>query len=149
MKHYADQVVSNLDQLVKLFGYLKPLMTGELIHITAKPWKPKRTNSQNNLMWMWNQEIADFCNEYGGMGEAQLTSDDIHEILVMDFWGKKSLVAPFSGEVIEIRHETKKFKIDQMTAHLQKMEYYAAQHHIPLTHPFDYKYAMDGEKPNQ
>ena len=146
MADYVNQTVSNYDQLVSLFKYLKQFLTGEILHIIIKPWKPKRSLSQNNLMWMWNQEIAQFINEHGGLDEIEYTSDDIHEILVMDFWGKKCLYNPFTEKQMETRFETKKFTVAQMTNHLEKMEFYAAQHHIPLTQPHDYTYAMTGKK---
>lgn len=113
-------------------------------YIRVTQWKPKRSHSQNNLMWKWNQEIADFVNETGLAGEETIDSDDIHELLVSIFWGK--IVKEINGRIIERRFETSKFKVDQMCQHLEKIEQFAATKGINLTQPYDYRYAMYGEK---
>ncbi|OCA53922.1 recombination protein NinB [Photorhabdus namnaonensis] len=52
------------------------LQTKQPHRITIKPWKNKRSLSQNSLLWMWNSDVSEAVNKYS---EIKLSNEEIHE----------------------------------------------------------------------
>lgn len=145
MKPIIDDIVADFSQLKKCFAYAKQFLgDGVCYHLIFKEWKPVRSLSQNSLMWVWNQEIADYVNEHGMEGtDVHVTSDDIHDHLVVEFWGLRVIM--IDSIITNRRIETKKFTNDRMQQHLEKMEFWTGEKQIPLTQSHDYKLAMGSQ----
>jgi hypothetical protein len=140
VNHWVDQLVRTREDLIPAFQtavqYLKKGLVG---HIIIKEYRDKRTIAQNNLMWKWNHQIAEYLTENT---DKNVNQDDVHEYLCEEFWEKT--INPLTLKPRRI--ETKKFSIKQMCEHLEKMEFWTGERQIPLLQPFDYRYAMYGEK---
>ncbi len=102
------------------------------VEVTIKTYKKNRTNSQNNLMWMWYPPIA----EYTGYSE-----DELHEIFKEEFIGynvfvrdKKLYIRPKSSTKLDTK---------AMTIFLNKVEFIANFLEVQLRYPDDYAYAME------
>lgn len=138
MKPYADQTVSTYDDMVRLFKYVKQFLNGELLHITVKPWNPKRSDVQNKLMWVYNTRICLWMNENT---DVTATPEDWHEYLVETKWGMRFNAVTQK----QTRYETKKFSIKKMVEHLEWLERFAAERGIPLEETVERKFAMTGK----
>lgn len=136
-------IIHNYEQLVESFRHIKTLMSDKPMELIFRPWKANRSLLQNNLMWKWNQEIADYINEHGC--DVFIEAIDVHEMLVTKFWGY--VIKEFKGELIQRRMETSKFTVDEMREHLEHMEHWTGEREIPLTQPPDKRFVLYGEKP--
>jgi len=68
--------------------------------ITVKPYRKRRSLSQNSLLWLWLNEVADHVSQHTGMDV-----DDIHAFFKQKFLPAK--IIEISGETVECRTTTK------------------------------------------
>lgn len=137
-----NQVINSVSSLGLLVNHLYSGvldLENKKYVITLKEWKPKRSDSQNRLMWMWNSEFAKWMFEHKG---ETVSAEDVHEYLVIKFWPME--YNPLTKK--ERRAETSKFGVDKMAEHLERMQHRAAEAGIELTQPYDYNYAMTGKE---
>ena len=140
MKHLIDQLVKSRDDLIAPFKQAVEIINqGGVYHLIFKIYKHKRSLAQNNLMWMWNHEIARWFSENT---ETEVDQNDVHEFLCERFWPKT--VNPLTNKSRRI--ETKNFSVIEMKYHLEHIEWFCAEKEIPLTQPYDYDFAMNGER---
>jgi hypothetical protein len=110
---------------------LQGLDISKLIEVTIKPHKKNRSNSQNNLMWMW---LPDIARHFG------YTEDELHELLKVRFLGIEEKIV--DGRTLIQPISTTKLTTKQMAEYLTKIEILARANNIRLKIPDDYKFAM-------
>lgn len=85
--------------------------------VIVKPFRKKRTLSQNALMWKWINEVADAVKEHSGYD-----ADDLHEFFKIKLLPADCVtVVEVEGEIIERRTTTKMTKA-QMTKYMSNIE---------------------------
>lgn len=58
---------------------IQPMLeSGDCYRLIIKPWKDKRSLSQNALLWMWNGDVASSVNRHA---DSKLTEEDLHEFM--------------------------------------------------------------------
>jgi len=86
----------------------------------------KRTLSQNNLMWAWVTEIANYVSDHTGYEK-----DEVHEDFKKRFLSGKSVVI----DGMEVKHySTKKLSTTEMTEYMDRI-YRWATTELGLTLP--------------
>ena len=110
--------------------YLEQMNIAKPIEVVIKPYKRKRTNSQNNLYWMWINEI----HEETGELEAKLHMD-----FAVEFLGIDEVMS--NGELLRIPKSTTSIGVEGMSKYLMSIEE-RVQEYVKLTHPHDYEFAM-------
>ena len=112
MKPFVDQLVRTRDDLIPAFQHIAEIIKqGGVYHLIFKIYKHKRSLAQNNLMWMWNHEIAEWLTENT---DIEVDQDDVHEFLCKQFWPKT--INPLTKQ--ERRIQTHKFSVVEMKYHL-------------------------------
>lgn len=113
--------------------------------LTIETVKTNRSTAQNSLMWLWNGEIQRYMSEhYGQIASAY----EWHDILVeklcpMDGY---SVSLP-TGETFKTgRARTSKFKTQEMTEYLEKLDAYCSSIGLLLPHPEDLMFAIYGSR---
>lgn len=101
------------------------------MRITVKPWREKRSLSQNALLWMWNTDIANAINENSN-SETKLSDEDIHDYLKDMFCPAKPV--DVMGNIVFIK-STKRLEIDEMTFYLRRIEVWCAERGIKIRIP--------------
>ncbi|MDE9443904.1 recombination protein NinB [Xenorhabdus bovienii] len=127
----------------KLFyGSLKQLLaTHQKLSISIKPYKPKRSLSQNALSHVWYKQISDYliakgrdwCSESWVKNSLKATYLGFEEVEYTDF---------ITGEVItkqELRHTSELDKGD-MHYYMNQVEAWCAQFGLILKTPEDSEY---------
>jgi len=114
--------------------------------IDVKEYKPNRSNSQNNLLWMWYEVISAYTGD---------TKEELHDKFKTKFLGVVEKEIVFRDESGEIQTEilrrprsTTTLTTKEFTEFLEKIELtvMAAFPGFILPKPDDYKYAMGGPK---
>lgn len=86
--------------------------------IEIKEDKPRRTRSQNALMWMWIDRAAQAMHEHTGQDK-----DDIHEFFKRKFCPVR--VLRIGTEEVAVK-STKKLSIPEMSAYMEAIEGYCS-----------------------
>lgn len=99
----------------------------------VKRYVKKRTLSQNNLMWMWLNQVADLVSEHTGYD-----AEDIHEFCKRKFLPASGRVAVLiGGEYVE-RLTTTKMTTLEMSAYMNAIDAWASMElGLVLPHPVD------------
>lgn len=107
------------------------------ILMTVKPYKEKRSTSQNSLYWLWLGIIAK---------ELGYSKDDMHAVMAHKFLSPE--IKEIMGEQIEIIKSTTKLNIHEFTEYLNEIEIFASGFlNIILPRPEDiYFQAMGYER---
>ena len=101
------------------------------IEVTIKVYKKNRTNSQNNLMWMWYPPIADYTG---------YTEDELHEIFKEEFIGYNVFIR---DDKLYIRPKSStQLDTKAMTIFLNKVQFIARFLEVRLRYPDDFNLAM-------
>lgn len=105
---------------------------------TKAQWEKKRprTVSQNALLWIWFQDIANFFNStYGDSG---WNKQSVHDLFCEMF---KTIEILPNGQIVNKWVETSKLNKKQMTDFMNKVqEYMATEHGATVPLPDDDKY---------
>ena len=105
---------------------------------TKAQWEKKRprTVSQNALLWIWFQDIANFFNTtYGNSG---WNKQSVHDLFCEMF---KTIEILPNGQIVNKWVETSKLNKKQMTDFMNKVqEYMATEHGATVPLPDDDKY---------
>lgn len=114
---------------------LKEVLATKKPHrVIIKPWKSKRSLSQNALMWMWNDDIAAAINE---ISSEHLSKDEMHEYL-------KELFCPIKIiSVMGIERRVKSTKLlntDEMNFYLRRIEVWCIDRGIKTRIPENSEY---------
>lgn len=101
-------------------------------------WEKKRprTLSQNALLWIWFQDIANFFNTT--YGDSMWNKQNVHDLFCEMF---KTIEILPNGQIINKWVETSKLNKKQMTDFMNKVqEYMATEHGATVPLPDDDKY---------
>lgn len=113
--------------------------------ITIETVKTNRSLAQNRLMWKWNSEFQQYMSEHYGQ---VASADEWHDILVeklcpMDGY---SVSLPTGEKFKTGRARTSKFKTQEMTEYLEKLDAYCSGIGLLLSHPQDLMFAIYGSR---
>lgn len=134
-------IVKNSDRLAKAINHLSALPFHKAWQVDIKEHKPSRSNSQNNLYWMWLGELGNF------MGEE---AEELHEKFAVKFLGVQEKEVQYKQDG-EVKHEilrkprsTTSLTTKEFTTYLNNIEVtiLTAFPDFQLPIPDDYNYAM-------
>lgn len=130
----------------RLMGHIAGLDMAKPYKISIAQIRSKRSESQNNLLWLWNGLIqAHLRDSFGQIA----SSEEWHEILVSRLWPSEvRRVELPDGPTFKVgRAKTRGFTIAQMTTYLELLDVYCAEHlGLLLPHPDDLMYAIYGDR---
>ena len=124
-------IVKDIKRKNNAIEYLRQQDISKPLEVFIRDYKPKRSNSQNNLMWMWYKHIADHIG---------MTSDDLHEMLKVRWLG--TYTKNVEGIDLIYPNSTKKLSTKEMADYLEKLENLGISLEVVLPIPDDYKFAM-------
>ena len=81
--------------------------------VTVEPYKKKRSLSQNSLMWMWINDVADRVQDETGQD-----ADDVHDFFKQKFLKPK--VVEIAGETI-MKYSTKDLTVPEMITYMDQI----------------------------
>ncbi|WP_391529846.1 recombination protein NinB [Photorhabdus akhurstii] len=110
------------------------LQTKQPHRIIIKPWKNKRSLSQNSLLWMWNSDVSEAVNKYS---EIKLSNEEIHEYFKDMFCPVKEINV--MGETRWVK-STKLLDTEEMTFYLQRIEVWCVEKGIKVRIPENSEY---------
>lgn len=84
----------------RVIGLIQAINLDKPWRVTVEPYRKRRSLSQNSLMWLWLNEVADHVSQHTGMD-----ADDIHEFFKQKFLSAK--IIEVAGETVECRTTTK------------------------------------------
>jgi len=125
-------VTSNKDSLFNQLNIM--LSQNEAVEVVAKPWKEKRSLSQNRLLWQWMNEIS----EQAVVNDQKHEPEIWHEYFKRYFCPRKIIAMP-AGDDLEVK-STKKLDTGEMHHYLNKIEQWAQGHFYTLTIPHNCEY---------
>lgn len=114
------------------------LESGDCYRLIIKPWKDKRSLSQNALLWMWNGDVASSVNRHA---DSKLTEEDLHEFMKDMFCPAKPVTV--LGETKMVK-STKLLDTEEMTFYLRRIEVWCAERGIKLRIPANSEYHSKG-----
>lgn len=129
---------------------LQPLLeSGECYRLILKPWKEKRSLSQNALSHMWYGEISEYLIK---SGRTDATPEWVKRNLKKTYLGSQQVEYTdfVTGEKVstwEPRH-TSELDTGEMHFFLNQVELWCSQFGLALTIPFDSEYQKLKEKQN-
>ncbi|MFY0403328.1 YbcN family protein [Pantoea dispersa] len=130
---------------------LLPLLeSGECYRLTLKPWKEKRSLSQNSLAHMWFGEISEYLIK---SGRSDATPEWVKRNLKRTYLGCEEVtytdfVTGDKSTTYEPRH-TSGLDTGEMHYFLTQVEQWCAQFGLVLTIPHDSEYQRLKDKQNQ
>lgn len=125
-------VTSNKDALVHQLTTM--LSMSDAIEVVARPWKEKRSLSQNSLLWMWLTEIS----EQAIVSDKKHGAEIWHEYFKRYYCPVKIVPMP-AGDDLEVK-STKKLDTGEMHYYLNQIEQWAQGHFYTLTIPHNCEY---------
>lgn len=131
-------VTSNKESLFNQLNIM--LSQNEAVEVVAKPWKEKRSLSQNRLLWQWMNEIS----EQAVVNDQKHKPEIWHEYFKRYFCPIKLVPMP-AGEDLQIR-STKKLDTGEMHHYLNQIEQWAQGHFYTLTIPHNCEYEQLKQK---
>ncbi|MEW8048958.1 MAG: recombination protein NinB [Candidatus Thiodiazotropha sp.] len=134
MRH---EIILNKQGKQRVQSWLADLNADGKYLLEVRPNKLTRSLAQNRLSWMWYREIADFLTENS---DQTISDSDVHDWLVDEFLPKKVIEIDGKPKVRQIG--TSDLKVNEMSEFLEKVDVWAAQRSIQLTHPDIYGVAM-------
>lgn len=131
-------VTSNKESLFNQLNIM--LSQNEAVEVVAKPWKDKRSLSQNRLVWLWMNEIS----EQAVVNDQKHKPEIWHEYFKRYFCPVKLVPMP-AGDDLQIR-STKKLDTGEMHHYLNQIEQWAQGHFYTLTIPHNCEYEQLKQK---
>lgn len=125
------------------------LESGECYRLTLKPWKEKRSLSQNSLIHMWFGEISEYLIK---SGRSDATPEWVKRNLKRTYLGCEEVtytdfVTGDKSTTYEPRH-TSSLDTGEMHYFLTQVEQWCAQFGLVLTIPHDSEYQKLKDKQN-
>lgn len=127
-------VTSNRDALIQQLDVMLGLH--KEIEINARPWKSKRSLSQNNLYWQFLKEIASQVQ----VNHLYFEAETWHEYF-KKYWCPEKRVTMPAGEDLFVKSTTK-LDTGEMHFYLNRIEQWAMEKMISLTIPDSSEYAQ-------
>ena len=125
-------IAANKESLVQQLEVM--LSLNEAVEVVARPWKVKRSLSQNSLYWRWLNEISEQVTVSDKKHDAEIW----HEYFKRYFCPVKIIAMP-AGDDLEVR-TTKKLDTGEMHYYLNQIEQWAMGHMYVLTTPDNCEY---------
>ena len=130
-----EQIAERMENLATRLGAFwnfdqHPLM------VYYEAYKDPRTRSQNNLYWMWMEEMANYYSRR----EQQLDKEDMHDLMRYKFLGTEDKVVGNTKVPAQLR-STAKLKKLEMSEYMHKIEVWNADNGLRLTIPVDNEYS--------
>lgn len=120
---------------------IQPMLeSGDCYRLIIKPWKEKRSLSQNSLMWLWNGDVATAVNLHSS---SKLTEEDLHEFLKDMFCPAKPVTVLGVTKMVK---STKLLDTEEMTFYLRRIEVWCAERGIKLRIPANSEYHAKGHE---
>lgn len=118
---------------------IQPMLeSGDCYRLIIKPWKEKRSLSQNSLMWLWNGDVATAVNLHSS---SKLTEEDLHEFFKDMFCPAKPVTVLGVTKMVK---STKLLDTEEMTFYLRRIEVWCAERGIKLRIPANSEYHAKG-----
>jgi len=118
---------------------IQPILeSGDCYRLIIKPWKEKRSLSQNSLMWLWNGDVATAVNLHSS---SKLTEEDLHEFLKDMFCPAKPVTVLGITKMVK---STKLLDSEEMTFYLRRIEVWCIERGIKLRIPANSEYHAKG-----
>ena len=118
---------------------IQPLLdAGQCFRLQVKPWREKRSLSQNSLMWLWNGDVATAVNMHSS---SKLTEEDLHEFLKDMFCPAKPVTVLGVTKMVK---STKLLDTEEMTFYLRRIEVWCIERGIKLRIPANSEYHAKG-----
>lgn len=114
------------------------LESGDCYRLIIKPWRDKRTLSQNSLMWMWNDDVAAAASKYSSQTH---TDEELHEFFKSMFCPAKQVTVFGVQKWVQ---STKLLDTEEMTFYLRRIEVWCAERGIKLRIPVNSEYHAKG-----
>ncbi|APC46244.1 putative DNA base-flipping protein [Pseudoalteromonas phage PHS3] len=134
-------ITTNRDSLIQQLDVM--LSLNEAVEVVARPWKVKRSLSQNSLYWCWLNEISDQVT----VSDKKHNAEIWHEYFKRYFCPVKIIAMP-AGDDLEVR-TTKKLDTGEMHFYLNRIEQWAMDKMIKLTIPAACEYQQLRDKQNK
>lgn len=127
---------------------IQPLLDdGQTFRLIIKPWREKRSLSQNNLSHMWYEEISEYLV---ARGKSFATREWVKDAMKHTYLGyeSKEMVDVISGEVtiVQTLRHTSDLETGEMYIFLCKVEAWAMNIGCHLTIPQSCEYQLLREK---
>ena len=100
------------------------------VMIYYEPWKDPRTRSQNNLYWMWLEEMANFYSR----PMKQYDQEDMHDLMRHQFLGYDDKTIGSTTVKRQLKR-TKKLSKEAMSEYMTQIEAWNTEHGLLLTIP--------------
>lgn len=118
---------------------IQPILeSGDCYRLIIKPWKEKRSLSQNALMWLWNGDVATAVNLHSS---SKLNEEDLHEFLKDMFCPAKPVTVLGVTKMVK---STKLLDTEEMTFYLRRIEVWCIERGIKLRIPANSEYHAKG-----
>ncbi len=125
-------VTSNKQALIEQLTTM--LNLNDAVEVVARPWKEKRSISQNSLYWMWLNEIS----QQATVNDKSHNADVWHEYFKRYYCPVKLISMP-AGDDLQVK-STKKLDTGEMHHYLNLIEQWAQGHFYKLTIPLNCEY---------
>lgn len=123
------------------------LAAGECYRLIIKPWRDKRSLSQNNLSHMWYQELSDYLIK---RGKTFATPEWVKDAMKHTYLGyeQREMIDVITGEKTSIRslRHTSDLDTGEMHFFMTQVEGWALNIGCRLTIPDDCEYAQLRDK---
>lgn len=123
------------------------LAAGECYRLIIKPWRDKRSLSQNNLSHMWYQELSDYLIS---RGKTFATPEWVKDAMKHTYLGyeQREMIDVITGEKTSIRslRHTSDLDTGEMHFFMTQVEGWALNIGCRLTIPDDCEYAQLRDK---
>lgn len=125
-------VTSNKQALIEQLSTM--LNLNDAVEVVARPWKEKRSISQNSLYWMWLNEIS----QQATVNDKSHNADVWHEYFKRYYCPVKLISMP-AGDDLQVK-STKKLDTGEMHHYLNLIEQWTQGHFYKLTIPLNCEY---------
>ena len=140
----ADHIIRTEHDRRRLMAFLQGLDLSKPRKVSIAEIRSKRSDAQNRLLWQWNGLIQQHLRDsFGQIASAE----EWHEILVAKLWPAevRPVELPDGTRYRVGRAKTRSFTIPQMTAYLELLDAYCAEHlGLLLPHTEDLMMAIYG-----
>lgn len=133
-----DDFKLNGDSSLAFLGLINNLVaSGKDYRVSIKEWRDKRSINQNQLMWMWLNEISNQLEQRIGQKH---DAETLHEYMKLQFCPCIQVRLGTNSASIAIR-STKRLDKGEMHHYLNKIEQWAIERGFMLTIPECCEYA--------
>ncbi len=131
--------IDNMEGYERAIDAINAMGWGYVITIDDEPPKDSRSNAQNRLLWLWNNELQAHMAEHSGIFAS---ADEWHDVMTKKL-RPVTIKGYLQGEPVLERFRTSKATTKEMAAYLTDYEMYANEHlGLRLPIPDDLRFAI-------